>query len=266
MQLFGLDTPSSRSRFSGSVSTPAYSLSASGGGDDGSLDFGTSLERTGATLPQQAFDARFPTEMADIDKLRGIMAPGLSAVRDARLRGIAKAKSEEAGTLRSDLSRRRLLGSSFGTMIEQDLKSRYDAASADAEAQSFIDEFTYTMQLIDKESGLINQGLQRELQELQLQTQFGTQIAQIVARNAEFAQQLAFDAASANAGLVSGIAGQLLGPVFSRAGTMGAEAILPGMTNAERSTQSLISTLGTRQWGQPRNPYVWDPSETMGGP
>ena len=92
MQLFGLDPPSSRSRFSGSVSTPAYSLSASGGGDDGSLDFGTSLERTGATLPQQAFDARFPTEMADIDKLRGIMAPGLSAVRDARLRAIAKAK------------------------------------------------------------------------------------------------------------------------------------------------------------------------------
>ena len=244
----------------GSLTVPGYNLDSGMSGDR----FSTSLTKTGS-LPQNAYDARFPTELADLDKLRGIMAPGLSKLRESRLRSIGESRDKAVGTLRQDFSDRKLLGSSFATMIEEATKQEYAKASADAEAQSFIDEFNYTMQIIEKESALIGQGLQRELQALGIAAGYGTQMASIVSNNAQFAQQMAADAASQDAQLIQGLAGMALGPAIGRAGQLGAEALLPGQTNSERMMQQFLSSRGgARPFGQPVNPYALDSNDGSG--
>lgn len=176
----------------------------------------TKLIRTGSP-EQTAYDERFPRLLTDIDKLRGTIKPGYSGLRDARLGEVENARSRAIGDLRDSLARRRVLGSSFGDAQQAQVEREFGQAREQAQAQSFLEELDANMKLIDLESNQIFSGLQRDMAELGIAANFGTQMSDLVARNAQFQQQLAAqEAAAASEGI-----GSLLGLGLGTALTIG---------------------------------------------
>lgn len=181
--------------------------------DIGEGIFRTRLERAG-TFPQRAFDERFPNILSGIDTLRGTLTPGFSQLRDARLQQVENARSRGIGNLRDSLSRRRVLGSSFGGDAQIRAEAEFAQAASQQEAQSFLEELEANTQLINLESEQLFNALNRELAEIGLATNFATQTSDLVSRNAQFERSLAAEEAAGRGQLQGNLLGLGVSSVF----------------------------------------------------
>jgi hypothetical protein len=193
------------------ASTPAFNLSSLVDPTTGAVS--TSFERRGSAA-QLAQAERFPRVLGDIDRLRGLVTPGFSQMREGRLRQVESARSRAIGSLRENLSRRRVLGSSFGEDALARVEAEFGEIKSRQEAQSFLEEMATTTQLIQIETEQINTVLGREFQELGLSANFSLGISDLVSQNARFAQELASKEAAAR----GAFAGKTLGTLGAIAG------------------------------------------------
>lgn len=157
------------------LNTPAFSLGSTGA---------TTTLTPQNTIFQQANQDRFPNFLAGIQQLRESVTPGISAFRRAALGQVESGRSSTVGNLREALSRRGVLGSSFGSDVIARTNAEFAQQRAQVEAQAFQQEFNATLGLIQAENDLILKQLQRELQELQLTAGIGTSTQQLINQNA----------------------------------------------------------------------------------
>lgn len=109
--------------------------------------------------------------------------PGMGAVTNAAVNTIRNRRSQAIGNLRENLSRRRVLGSSFG----QDAISRAEAEFAQQEAQAkaggTLQELDMTNKLIQEQTASNINQFQTYLDQMNLETQVATQLASGVTTN-----------------------------------------------------------------------------------
>ena len=182
------------------ITSPGFKLTTVGSGDTSS----TSLARTGS-LAQERFGTRVPRILGDIDTLRGTIKPGFSFVRDARLSAVQQARARALSNIKGTFSARRLSGSSFAAGAIANTEREFAQAEGDALAQSFLEELQANTAILNQEFGILGTDLEREFQELQIASGVGTQIAQILSSNAQFAQKLAAEEEAAAGGFLGSL-------------------------------------------------------------
>lgn len=140
----------------------------------GRITITPSAERLGAV---RGISDQYNAEAGLFEGLRGRVAPGVSDLRRARLQEIEDARINAIGNLRENLSRRRVLGSSFG----QDAATRAEAEFAGqrerASAESFLQELELTNQLIQQEFQGRRQAVQVGLDELNLEADLAAKLS-----------------------------------------------------------------------------------------
>lgn len=225
---------------------PAKGINAFGGTTPGHR-FGSQLSADGRsvnsflerrdTLANREFDARFPRALSDISGLQSEVRPGFGRLTEAAVTGINNARSRAVGNIRDQLSRRRTLGSSFGQDTLARTEREFGEAEVKARAEGVLGEINASSQLIKQEADLIFQGVQRELQELQLGQGFATSMGQLITNNMQFEQQMeanriagqaAFGGALAGFGLSEGGSGG--SGIFGGGGSMFPSGV-PGNTS-----------------------------------
>lgn len=138
------------------------------------IDIKASPERLGLV---DSIASMFPEQANLIAGQRARVAPGISDLRAARLAEVENARRESMGNLRDNLARRRVLGSSFG----QDAITRSEAEFAGQKervaAESFLQEFEMTNQLINQEFDLRRSEFSTHLDELNLEANLAAGLA-----------------------------------------------------------------------------------------
>lgn len=117
---------------------------------------------------------QFRTLGQEIGGLRERVGPGAEALLQSRLNAISSARSRTIGTISENLSRRRVLGSSFGQAAIAQAEREFAEAEADARAQTFLEGLEIEQQLITSENAALAEAFNTELNELNLQFQAGT--------------------------------------------------------------------------------------------
>ena len=208
--------------FGGNKSTtPAYQPPGINAGGlssstvNGSTSISSDANRTG--LVQGVAD-QFGQQADFLGGLRTAVAPGMSALRDARLQEIDNARTAAIGNLRDNMARRRVLGSSFG----QDALARTEIEAGQArdkvQADTFLQELELTNQIADQEFQARRSAFQTGLDELNLQADIATKLtagaSQQLGANARLEAQLN---AQSNAG-AGKFFGQIAQPIGSEIG------------------------------------------------
>jgi len=157
--------------------------------------------------------------------LRSQVAPGVSGLRSARLAEIEDARKKAIGDLRENLSRRRVLGSSFGQDAIARAESEFGGARDRVAAESFLQELEMTNQLIDQQFTAQRSVFQTQLSELNLQadlaTKLGAKATETLGSNAQFLSALNLKQAELAGKEAEGSGkffGQLFQPVSSAIG------------------------------------------------
>lgn len=186
------------------ITTPAFRLKSGIQSDSGGL--AVALARRG-TFPQAAFDERFPRILSNFDTLRGTLRPGFSDLRKARLSAIRNARNQAIGTLRSNLARRKVLGSDFGeaALVRTDLA--FAEAEAEQQAKSFLEELSANLTLLDTEFKTLSSQLDRELRELQVASGQAASAGNLVESARQFDASLAFKENQATLNTIGSLAG-----------------------------------------------------------
>lgn len=119
----------------------------------------------------------FAQQANDIGTLRGQVAPGMSDFRTAIVNALDNQRISSMGTLRDNLARRRVLGSSFA----QDSLSRADQAyaqtKAQALAQTYLQELDASSKLIDQQFTAARGVFQTGLNEMNLEAGLAADLA-----------------------------------------------------------------------------------------
>jgi hypothetical protein len=142
---------------------------------------------------------------------RGLVRPGFGALTEARVGSLDAARRRATGTLRDNLSRRRVLGSSFASDAMGRMESEFGRQEAEVRAQSFLEELQMTSSLIDRETQLRTTAMSTALDNLNLEASLATQLA--TGATAAFAQSAAIQGqlAMQQSALGADIFGTLLG-------------------------------------------------------
>lgn len=122
--------------------------------------------------------------------LRAKVAPGMSELRAVRLQEIENARSRAVGDLRENLSRRRVLGSSFGADALARAENEFGAEKAKASAESFLQEMDLTNKFIQEEYQQRRAGFQTSLGELNLQAEVATKLTGLASQHLAAAANL----------------------------------------------------------------------------
>lgn len=109
--------------------------------------------------------------------LRSRVAPGVSDLRRARLEEIENARVQAIGNLRENLSRRRVLGSSFGQDAATRAEAEFAGARERVSAESFLQELEMSNQLIQQEFASRRASFQTGLDELNLQADLAAKLS-----------------------------------------------------------------------------------------
>ena len=168
------------------------------------------LQRTGSEAQTQ-FDNRFGRGLSDLDSLRSEVRPGFGRFTDAGVRSIRNARRSALGNIRDQLSRRRVLGSSFGQDTVARANREFGEAEDKVRAQSIIQEIATSSQLLKQESEQIFQGVQRELAELQVAKGLSTDFGSMISKNTQFEQTLEAERIAGQAAFGGSMAGTFLG-------------------------------------------------------
>lgn len=119
----------------------------------------------------------FPEQAGEIAGLRGLVAPGVSALRSSRLGEIENARRRSVGNLRENLQRRRVLGSSFGQDAVVRAEKEFAQERERVAAESTLQELEMTHALIGEEFNARRGEFSTFLDEMNLQANLATQIA-----------------------------------------------------------------------------------------
>ena len=157
----------------------------------------------------------FPEQAQILQGLREMVAPGVSALRETRLRSSEDSRRRAIGNLRENLQRRKVLGSSFA----QDALTRGEIEFAQErdriEAESTLLELDLTQQLAAKEFEAKRSEFNTFLNELNLQVDLASGIRQQATSeanaNARLNAELNAAAAAGFGELVGTIGGAFLG-------------------------------------------------------
>ena len=147
---------------------------------------------------------------ATSDGVLSAYIPFLEVVPAYRSRGI--------GSLRENLRRRRVAGSSFANDQIIEAERQFGQAMSESEAASFLEELQANQQILSFESAQIYDALNRELAEAGLATNFGVNMANLFSSNQMFETQLAVSEAQA--------AGQFVGDILGLGLGLGGQALL----------------------------------------
>lgn len=158
---------------------------------------------------------------SEIAGQRAKVAPGMSDLRAARLAEIENARTASIGNLRENLQRRRVLGSSFGADALSRAEAEFGQQKSKAAAETFMQEFDATNQLINQQYAAHRQQFQVGLDELNLEADIASKLAggatKTMGENAQFLSAL-------NAKEAAG-QGQLLGSMVQPIASAGGKAI-----------------------------------------
>jgi hypothetical protein len=161
----------------------------------------------------------FPEEADLVHGLRDSVAPGISQLRASRLQQIDDARRSAIGNLRENLSRRRVLGSSFGQDAITRAESEFAGQRESVAADSFLKEFELTNQMIAREFDLHRSEFTTKLDELNLEANIATKLAgaatEQLGANARIQSQLEAQAAAGQGKFFN----ETLSPVFKQLGT-----------------------------------------------
>ena len=143
-------------------------------GQDGTLSITPTAERLGAVRGLQDV---FGNLAGELGGQRGLVAPGVSALRQQRLSEIENARASAVGNLRENLARRRVLGSSFGQDALSRAEAEFGGQRERVAAESFLQEFELTNQLINQQFGALRGQAQTGLDELNLQADIASKLS-----------------------------------------------------------------------------------------
>ena len=181
-----------------------------------------------------ALKARVAPGFSDI---RSRLGASLAATRQARLSSIGDARQRALGDLRENLSRRRILGSSFGqdalsrgeaefARQEQDVLADVGQREAELQAQTTLQELESTRQLIGEEFTAARGAVGVFLENLNLESAQAASLAtgatQALSANARVQSELLQQQANNKQGLLTGLLGAGIG--FAMGGPVGAAA------------------------------------------
>lgn len=164
--------------------------------------FGTSFGQGGLTITPTAerlaavsgLKDTFGNLATELSGQRGKVAPGVSDLRAARLGEIEDARRSSIGNLRENLQRRRVLGSSFGQDALTRAESEFAGQRDKVAAETFLQEFELTNQLIGQQFAALRGQAQTGLDELNLEAEIGSKLASgatnALASNAQMLAQL----------------------------------------------------------------------------
>lgn len=159
---------------------------------------------------------------ADLAGLREQFIPGLGRLTRARIQTIRNARSRATGNLRENLSRRRVLGSSFAQDAETRSGLEFAQAEEEARAKSILEEIDITTQFIESEFRLRSEAASAELDQLNFESGLaanlatGTQTA--LTQNARLQAELAIGAAQGSAKFFEPAIGAISDAVGSKVG------------------------------------------------
>jgi len=184
----------------------------------------------------------------EVAALRDEALSGLGFLEEARLGRLRSARDRTVGNLRENLSRRRVLGSSFGQDLISRTQAEFGKQEAEASARSKLEELDIKSRLIDREFGLRQKAVQAGINELNLQAK----LAASLATGATDALQASAQAQAAIASEQASGLGELIGTGL-------------GIAFSERSLKENIVHIGERS-GLPIYSfnYIWDSVNRIG--
>src|SRR3990167_9069073 len=113
-------------------------------------------------------------------ELRGLrpqVAPGFGRLTESRVQAIRGAGQRAVGNLREELSRRRVLGSSFAQREVVATQAEFGRQEEQARAESFLQDFDATRELIGQEFQASIAGSAAVLDQLNFETGLGAQLS-----------------------------------------------------------------------------------------
>jgi len=172
-----------------------------GGGLTGEFDKGANefrLER--GPERQSAIDdlvAGFRDRASEFRGLRERVRPGFGELTRTRVEAIRTAGARTVGNLREELTKRRVLGSSFAQREVTATESEFARQEESARAEAFIQELGLTAELIDEEFDATIAGLGTVLEQLNFETNIAAQLSVSASNQALTAAGASAQAASA---------------------------------------------------------------------
>ena len=179
-------------------------INLNAGGLSSSLGAGNTLNVTSSAARQGVVGnlaKTFETSAGLLAEQRANVTPGVGALTRSRLAGVQDNRSRTISTLRENLSRRRIGGSSFAADTVSRAEAEFSRQEDLVRAESFLAELDATVNLIGQEFAQRAQVFTTALNELNLQAEVGAALQSSTQQLFAQAQQLEMQAAIANAEL-----------------------------------------------------------------
>jgi hypothetical protein len=119
----------------------------------------------------------FTDKAAELRDLRPQVAPGFGRLTKSRVEAIRGAGRRAVGNLREELSRRRVLGSSFAQREVASTEAEFGRQEEMARAESFLSELDLTNQLINQEFDAATRGAAAVLGQLNFETSLAAELS-----------------------------------------------------------------------------------------
>jgi hypothetical protein len=142
---------------------------------------------------------------------RGLVNPGFGALTEARVGALDSARRRATGTLRDNLSRRRVLGSSFAADAMGRVESEFGRQEAEVRAQSFLEELQLTTNLIERETQFRTNAMATALDSLNFEASLATQLATGATAAMQASASMQAQLAQMQIGQMLDVAGTLFG-------------------------------------------------------
>ncbi|MGI9411544.1 MAG: hypothetical protein ACR2OV_15805 [Hyphomicrobiaceae bacterium] len=185
--------PSVTAPLSASRTIPSFDFGGlSGRNQGGSLVLTPTQERLDLIGGVQGVLNQGAQQFANI---RSQLRPGFGALTESRVGSLRDTARRSIGSLRQNLARRRLQGSSFASDAISRAEAEFGRQEADLRARSFLEELDATQNTINRELELSVGAIERGIAELDLQANLGTSllagITTQLGENARLQSQLA---------------------------------------------------------------------------
>lgn len=115
-------------------------------------------------------------QASELGALRPMVAPGFGRLTEARMKSLDANRRRTVGNLREELSKRRVLGSSFGQAQVAGTEAEFAMAEGQMRAESFLQELGLTQDLINQEYGATTAAMEAELSQLNFESGVAAQL------------------------------------------------------------------------------------------
>lgn len=156
----------------------------------------------------------------EVRGLRSQVTPGFGRLTQARIDALDRGRERTIGNLRQELSKRRVLGSSFGQHQIAAAEAEFTEREEMARAESFLQELQLSQQLIEQEYAASTAGMTAELEQLNFESSIAANLGQ---KSSEAMQANAFARAelygareAAGTEFITNLAGMAVGSFFGK--------------------------------------------------